>query len=103
MPNLAPVHNPRMTKRLSDLDRAKRNRAKRCYPTDHPTWRKLRLTVLAEEPLCRLCAQEGRVTAATDVDHINNNSFNNDRYNLQPLCKPCHTRKTNREDGAGFK
>lgn len=36
----------------------------------------------------------GRVTAATEVDHIDEDSHNNDPSNLQPLCKPCHSSKT---------
>jgi 5-methylcytosine-specific restriction enzyme A len=35
-----------------------------------PAWRKARTEVLAEEPFCRLCLQQGRVTPTTDVDHI---------------------------------
>ena len=103
MPQLPPVHNARKTKVLSDVDRARRNQAKRCYATNHPTWRRLRAWVLAREPLCRECRRKGRVTQGTEVDHIDGDSFNNARENLQGLCKPCHTRKTNQHDGAGFK
>ena len=103
MPELPQVHNTRRTKHLTEVDRAKRNQAKRCYATSHPTWRKLRLTVLADEPLCRMCAKQGRVTPATDIDHIDGNTYNNMRTNHQPLCRPCHTRKTNAENGAGFR
>ncbi len=51
------------------------------------------------EPLCRACAGQGLVVAAREVDHIRPlaeggvHAFDN----LQPLCKPCHTRKTLRE------
>ena len=103
MPDLPPVHQPRKTKKLSDLDRARRNQQKRCYATNHPTWRRIRKWVLDREPLCRHCRQKGRTNPATEVDHIDGDSFNNDRGNLAPLCKPCHTRKTNAENGAGFK
>jgi 5-methylcytosine-specific restriction protein A len=41
------------------------------------------------------------VRAANHVDHINNDPSNNDLSNLQPLCAPCHSRKTAKEDG-GF-
>lgn len=65
------------------------------------TWRKLRLLILAEEPLCRRCAAEGRTTAAEHVDHDVplERGGTNDRANLVPLCHPCHSRKTVEEDG----
>lgn len=54
-------------------------------------WRRLRRTVLSEEPFCRGCGGE-----ATDVDHILNRARggSDERSNLQPLCHPCHARKT---------
>lgn len=58
-------------------------------------WRRLRALVLDDEPLCRHCYQYGRVNMATDVDHINNDPSDNRRENLQALCHPCHSRKTN--------
>lgn len=33
-------------------------------------WQRLRRWHLTREPLCRYCAQQGRVTAAVAVDHI---------------------------------
>ena len=55
-------------------------------------WRKLRLLVLQEEPLCRMCAEIGRTTLATVVDHIKpkRDGGTDERENLQPLCKRCH-------------
>ncbi len=55
-------------------------------------WRKLRLLVLHEEPLCRMCREIGKTTLATVVDHIKPRSDGggNERENLQPLCAPCH-------------
>ena len=55
--------------------------------------------VLAEEPLCRECAKQGRTVPATEVDHIDGNVWNMSRENLQPLCLECHSRKTARENG----
>lgn len=54
-----------------------------------------------EEPLCRYCLRQGRVEAATCVDHIVPISQAPDlrlvRSNLQALCASCHTRKTRAE------
>ncbi len=66
-------------------------------------WRKVREIVLNAEPLCRLCAKAGIVTAATLVDHIVPKAREAEDYrleNLQPLCRACHNRKT-REESAG--
>lgn len=63
-------------------------------------WRKIRLRVLAEEPICQT---EGCVQPATDVDHIVplSRGGTHARENLQALCSTHHKRKTAREDG-GF-
>lgn len=70
-------------------------------------WRRLRLSFLWENPLCRHCDAQGITTPASEVDHIQ--PINpHDPYdtkegkygdplnpaNLQALCKPCHTKKT---------
>jgi len=59
--------------------------------------------VLNREPLCRECLKQGRLTPATEVDHIVPlaSGGTNDLENLQPLCHSCHSRKTAKEDG-GF-
>ena len=65
------------------------------------TWRALSKQVRMEEPLCRHHLREGRVEAATCVDHIVPISQAPDlrlvRSNLQALCHACHTRKTRAE------
>ena len=72
---------------------SRESRHERGYGTD---WYKLRSHVLAEEPLCRMCAALGRVTPATDLDHILPKAQGGtDRLdNLQPLCRACHDDKT---------
>lgn len=65
-------------------------------------WRRLRAQVLSEEPLCRMCHDAGRVTAATEVDHIEpfaglDDPRRLDRGNLRPICRPCHARRTARQ------
>ena len=68
-------------------------------------WRKVRERFLMEHPLCVECLKEGRITPATDVDHIVPHKGNPDLFwdydNLQALCHKCHSRKTAKEDG-GF-
>lgn len=62
-------------------------------------WRRIRDSVLHREPLCRACGAEGRTTAAVHVDHIvsKRRGGTDERSNLQPLCQPCHNRKTAKE------
>ena len=100
MPDLPKVHRPKWAdaaKAASARERVRRNQRNRTYATWDATWRKLRKIVLAEEPLCRKCQQQGRITAGNQVDHIDGNAYNNARNNLQVLCLPCHARKTNSE------
>lgn len=70
---------------------------RRTIPLNSATWRKLRARVLAEEPLCRMCAARGLVTVATCVDHASGDPSDNSRQNLVSLCEPCHNHKTGRE------
>ena len=105
MPDLPTVHRPAWADRLkrhNELDRSRRNQAQRCYSTNHPTWRKLRARVLAEQPLCYACQQQGKITAANTVDHIDGNTFNNDRDNLRGYCRTCHTAKGNAAGEIGW-
>lgn len=75
-------------------------------------WRRLRLAILAEHPLCKHCEANGIITPATEVDHIKpinpHQPYNTengkhgeplDRNNLQTLCKTCHTTKTAKTRG----
>ena len=68
-------------------------------------WRKARVGFLNKHPLCAECERNGLITEATVVDHIiphkGDDALFWDRNNWQPLCKPCHDRKTATEDG-GF-
>jgi len=67
-------------------------------------WGKARKRFLAEHPLCVECYREGKVVAATVVDHITPHKGNQDLFwdesNWQPLCKSCHDRKTAKENKA---
>jgi 5-methylcytosine-specific restriction protein A len=66
-------------------------------------WRAARAAYLRAHPLCRECEAAGAIVAASVVDHIMAHKGDKalfwDSANWQPLCKPCHDRKTAREDG----
>lgn len=71
-------------------------------------WDKARLSFLRSNPLCRMCAEQGRTIAATVVDHIEPHKLKDaiksgnqaviakahllfwDKRNWQPLCKQHH-------------
>lgn len=63
-------------------------------------WRKARAGYLRAHPLCRRCEADGRVTAATVVDHITPHRGDMALFwapdNWQPLCKRHHDEKTGR-------
>lgn len=81
-------------------------------------WQRARESFLAKHPLCRKHNDDGRIEAATVVDHIKPPRLKDaidsgdqariakaralfwDRTNWQPLCKPCHDHKTATEDSA---
>lgn len=75
----------------------------RVLPLTSDAWRKLRRSVLAGEPLCRMCTARGLTVVATDVDHANNNPADNSLVNLQPLCHECHSRKTASDMGGNVR
>jgi 5-methylcytosine-specific restriction protein A len=69
-------------------------------------WRRIRAALLRASPLCASCAAKGRLVAAKVVDHIQPIKLGGarfDRANLQPLCIPCHNRKTAKEAASSRK
>lgn len=66
-----------------------------------PAWRNLRKSVLAENPLCVKCMDEGVVELAVIVDHIvelkDDWERRLDKSNLEGLCRGCHNKKTAEE------
>lgn len=60
-------------------------------------WMRRRKEVLERDAyLCVACRAKGRITDATEVDHIIplSKGGTDDAHNLQSLCGPCHESKT---------
>ena len=74
------------------VDRDRGNSSARGY--GHAWRTRVRPAALAREPLCRFCLEQGRTVQATEVDHVDGNSRNNDPANLRCLCHACHSRRT---------
>nr|WP_240754574.1 HNH endonuclease signature motif containing protein [Lampropedia aestuarii] len=67
-------------------------------------WRRLREQILRRDLyLCQVCKREGRLTEATEVDHITNKSEGgtDEPKNLQAICTCCHKSKTAMEAARG--
>ena len=85
------------TQHIEEINRP--SAAKRGYSR---AWYKFSKQYLKAHPLCVRCLAKGIYTKATVLDHIK--PFRGDMElfwdlnNLQPLCKPCHDRKTFTED-----
>lgn len=83
-------------------DRLRGTRTQRGYSN---RWLKISAAYLCNHPLCAECQRQGKITPATEVDHIVPHKGDKklfwDPSNWQPLCHECHSRKTVREDG-GF-
>lgn len=101
MPSAPPKHRPALPRAKRHCPPEANRQARRALATNSAAWRAIRMQVLGSEPLCRTCAAKGVTRGANHVDHIDGDAHNNSPENLQPLCAPCHSRKTAREDG-GF-
>jgi 5-methylcytosine-specific restriction enzyme A len=68
-------------------------------------WYRLRGAQLRDNPCCKYCEMQGRVTLATVVDHIKAHKGNEvlfyDSNNLQSLCKQHHDSTKQREEKRG--
>lgn len=83
-----------------------RTKGKRGFKTDpfyqSKQWKDFRKFYLAENPICRICQEQGRITQATVLDHIQPRSQGGpdfEYWNLQPLCKSCNAKKTASDRG----
>lgn len=70
-------------------------------------WQRAREGYLRQHPLCVMCESEGRVTAATVVDHViphrGDKALFWDRTNWQSLCAAHHSGEKQRmESGSGI-
>ena len=69
-------------------------------------WQAVRLAQLSRQPLCESCQRQGRVTAATVVNH--RIPHKGDRYlffdqgNHESSCKPCHDGPTQAAEHRGY-
>ena len=60
------------------------------------SWNKIRARQLSKQPLCARCQHEGKITAATTVDHVFPHRRDASKFTLnmfQSLCVACHTIK----------
>ena len=62
---------------------------------------RMRSQVLTDNPLCVICENLGRVTVASEVDHIQalTNGGVDSVLNMQGLCAQCHADKTRADLG----
>ena len=98
----------RQRERAREVERPERDRF-----YDSRWWRAFRRVFLARHALCEMdCAKEGRLTPATDVDHVKPISTEEgwalrlDESNCRAGCHACHSRRTARDQsgwGRGVK
>jgi 5-methylcytosine-specific restriction protein A len=65
----------------------------------------MRSELFARDPLCAECTRQGRVTLATQRDHIKALAEGgaDDASNVQGLCTTCHDAKTKEEAARGVR
>ena len=86
-------------------DRGDSQMSNRCRWYDTSRWQKRRRYQLAKEPLCRMCAVEGKVTVATIVDHVIPHRHNRELFyfgELQSLCLMHHNQTKKQLENKGY-
>jgi hypothetical protein len=66
-------------------------------------WQRLRRLQLRQQPLFKFCLERGIVTAANSVDHVTPHRGNWNAFvtgELQSLCEPSTTRRSDRSSSA---
>lgn len=99
MPNRAPVHRAPGVRPKPEQTRQYDARRGSAHSRGYDrAWTRLRNHFLAEHPLCRMCEEEGRVAAASEVDHRVPIAIDPSRRlewdNLDALCHEHHAVKT---------
>lgn len=93
---------PRLTTLKPRLAPAKVRDLRMVDPTQRQrgrTWMDRRAAWFRKHPLCVMCESQGRVTAATQLDHVVPlwEGGSDDDTNFQSLCADCHKAKTAEE------
>ncbi len=68
-------------------------------------WKRRRAEQLRRDPLCRMCTQLGRTTAACIADHVKPHRGDEAKFfegQLQSLCKACHDRHKQGQEAGGL-
>lgn len=97
MPEAIRTHKPRTMPTASKTLSERRRETGRTLALNGAAWRRLRASVLSEQPLCPRCQEAGYLVGAKEVDHIDGDPTNNERVNLEGLCKLHHSQKTGRQ------
>lgn len=97
MPEAIRTHKPRTMPTVSKTPSERRRETGRTLALNGAAWRRLRASVLSEQPLCPRCQEAGYLVLAHEVDHIDGDATNNERGNLEGLCKLHHSQKTGRQ------
>ena len=69
-------------------------------------WTRAAAVYRAENPVCVICEEAGRVTPSECVDHVRPHKGDEDLFwderNWQALCHSCHSVKTRSEQGVRY-
>jgi 5-methylcytosine-specific restriction enzyme A len=69
-------------------------------------WQRRRAAQIRDHPLCAMCQEEGRITAASVADHVIEHKGDETLFwegELQSLCKPHHDSTKQRMERGGYR